>query len=82
MRRTRIGIGLRHLPDQEVVHLDAVLGENVEDAARIGGQRSVVEGQDDLMVLERQARLVLHRADVRRRLRIDVMVRLVPIASG
>ena len=54
----------RHLADQEVGRLDTLLSQDVEDLVRIGRQRTVVEGDNDFLVRERQALRILHHADL------------------
>ncbi len=49
------GIGARHFADQEIGHLHAFGGEDVEDLVGIGRQRSVVEGDHDLFVVQAAA---------------------------
>ena len=56
------GIAAHHPPDQEEGRLHAFGGEGVEDAAGIRRQGTIVEGQDDFAVPERQRFVVLHRA--------------------
>ena len=46
------GVGDGHAPDHEECGLGAVLVERLEDGARIGPQRPVVEGQHDLAIGE------------------------------
>ena len=58
-----VGIAAGHAADQEIIGLHAMLGQHVEHAIGVWRQRAVVEGQHDLLVLERQRVGVLHRAD-------------------
>ena len=69
--RTSIGIGLRHLADEEEGRLDAFGGEQVENAAGVGGQRAVVEGEHDLLVGERQRLGILHHPETDMFVRVD-----------
>ena len=66
-----VRIAAGHAADQEIVGLHAVLGQHVEHAVGVGRQRAVVEGQHDLLVLERQRTAVLHCADARKFARVD-----------
>ena len=61
----------RHLADQEIGRLHAILFQRVEHVRAVGRDRTVVEGDHHLVVLERQSVLVLHGADQRQRSRID-----------
>ncbi|MGY4453295.1 hypothetical protein ACVWZR_007955 [Bradyrhizobium sp. i1.3.1] len=65
----RVRLGL--LADDEEGRLDALVVEHLEDLVRIFRQRTVVEGQDDFMVLQRQRFAVLHGADARMLARIN-----------
>ncbi|MHC2265920.1 hypothetical protein ACVILJ_001303 [Bradyrhizobium diazoefficiens] len=65
----RIRLGLA--ADDEEGRLDALVGEDLEHLVGIFRQRTVVEGQDDLVILQRQRLAVLHRADARMLVRID-----------
>ena len=67
----RLGIGLRHPPDEEEGRLDAFGSENVESAGGVGRQRAVVEGQHDLMVGERQRLGILHHPEADMLGRVD-----------
>jgi hypothetical protein len=53
----------RLAPDHEKRRLDALGSERAEHAVGVGRQRTVVEGEHHLLVLERQALVILHRAD-------------------
>jgi hypothetical protein len=59
----RIAAG--HPADQEIIGLHAMLGQHVEHAIGVWRHRAVVEGQHDLLVLERQRMGILRRADTR-----------------
>ena len=48
-----LGIGDGHAADHEERRLGAVLVERLQDGARIGTQRPVIEGQHDLAVFEK-----------------------------
>jgi hypothetical protein len=67
----RVGVGLRHPADQEVGDLHAFRRQRVEDSVGIGRQRTVIESNDHLMVVERQRGPVLHAANARQSRRID-----------
>jgi hypothetical protein len=67
----QVGIAARHPADDEVVGLHAMLGQHVQHAVGVGRHRPVVEGQHDLLVLQRQRLLVLHAADAREFVRVD-----------
>ncbi len=66
-----VRIAAGHAADQEIVGLHAMLGQHVEHAIGVGRQRAVIEGQHDLLVLERQRTGVLHRADAGEFARVD-----------
>ena len=65
----RVRLGL--FADDEEGRLDALVVEHLEDLVGIFRQRTVVEGQDHFMVLQRQRLAVLHGADARMLARID-----------
>ena len=67
----QVRIAARHAADDEIGGLHAMLGQHIEHAVGVGRQRAVVEGQHDLVVLERQRARVVDRADARMLLRID-----------
>src|SRR5262245_18432582 len=56
-------ISASHVTDKEIGPLHAFPGERVEDAVRVRRDRAIVEGDDDLMVFERQRFRILHAAD-------------------
>ncbi len=58
-----VGIAAGHPADQEIIGIHAMLGQHVEHAIGVWRQRAVVEGQHDLLVLERQRMGILRRAD-------------------
>ncbi len=66
-----VGIGRRHLADEEKRRLHAFAGQRVEHMVGAGRQRAVVEGEHDLMVFERQALAVLHAAEAGMLDRVD-----------
>ena len=57
------GVGTRHAADDEEGRLHAFGCECLEDAIGVRRQRTVVEGEHDFMVVERQRFAILHRAD-------------------
>src|SRR6516164_7100526 len=59
------GISAGHFADHEVRHLHALRSENIEDFVGIGWYRAVIEGENDLLVVERQRVGILHVADPR-----------------
>jgi hypothetical protein len=59
----QIGVAAGHPADQEIVSLHAILRQHVKHPVGVGRQRAVVEGQHDLLVLERQRLAVVHGAD-------------------
>src|SRR6266446_1132973 len=61
----RLGEIARHFADQEVGRLHAFVFEDVQHLGRAGRQRTVVEGEHDLVVFQRQALVVLHGAEPR-----------------
>ena len=56
-------IGARHLPDHEEGRLHTFRCEGLEDAAGVTRQRTIVECQNDLMIVKRERFGVLHGAD-------------------
>src|ERR1700745_2402424 len=64
-------IGARHLPDHEEGRLHTFRCEGLEDAAGVTRQRTIVECQDDLMIVKRQRFGVLHGADAGMLIGID-----------
>ena len=58
-------VRLRHLADQEIGRLDALLGEDIEHLVRIRRQRPVVESENHFLIRERQALRILHHANLR-----------------
>src|SRR5262249_26031588 len=56
-------IGARHIAHQEIGGLYALRGQYVEYLFRIGRYRPIIEGKDDLMVVQRQRPRILHCAD-------------------
>src|SRR6516164_8230690 len=56
-------IGARHLPDHEEGRLHTFRCEGLEDAVGVTRQRTIVECQNDLMIVKRQRFGVLHGAD-------------------
>ena len=58
-------VGVRHLADDKEGRLDALRGEDIEDRFGVFRQRTVVEGQHHLMVIEWQRLRILHGADAR-----------------
>ncbi len=79
----RGGKGAGHLADHEIRRLDALRGENVEDLVGIGRQRAVVEGEDDLLIVQRQRVRILHACRAAGiALKSIGSTRLVPSASG
>ena len=53
----------RHTADEKIRGLYALRREDIEYRVGVARQRSVVEGQDDLLVGERQALRILHHPD-------------------
>src|SRR5262245_10624049 len=64
-------IGACHITDEEIGSLHAFRGECVEDGVRVRRDRAIVEGDDDLMVFERQRFRILHAADAGEVSRVD-----------
>src|SRR5262247_2079575 len=60
-----------HVTDEEIGRLHAFRGERVEDGVRVRRDRAIVEGDDDLMVFERQRFRILHAADAGEVSRVD-----------
>ena len=58
-------IGASHFADHEIRRLHALRSEDVENLVGIGRQRAVIEGENDLFVVERQRVGILHVADPR-----------------
>src|SRR5579872_5766430 len=58
----QLGVSTRHLADKKIGRLDALRGQCVEDNAGIGRNRTIVEGDDDLVILERQRARILDAA--------------------
>src|SRR3974377_568668 len=54
---------VRHPAKQEVGSLNALRRQRIKNDVAIGRQRTVIESQDDFMVIERQTLLVLHAAN-------------------
>ena len=65
------GISLHHAADHEERGLHAFGGEQIEDAIGIGRQRTVVEGQHHLVVVERQRFPILPAANARVFVHVD-----------
>ena len=65
------GVGVGLPSDQEEGRLGAMGGEDVEDLVAVFRQRTVVEGEDYLMIFQRQRLGILHGADQRILPRID-----------
>src|SRR5262249_58853491 len=61
----RIGEVARHFADDEVGRLYAFVFEYVQHLGRAGRQRTVVEGDHDLMIFQRQGLVILHGAETR-----------------
>ena len=59
------GIRMRHAADEEIRRLDALRGQDIEDLVRIRRQRSVVEGEDNFLIGQRQRFGILHPPDPR-----------------
>jgi hypothetical protein len=59
----QIGVAAGYPADEEVVRLDALLGQHLQDAIGVGRQRTVVDGQHHFLVLEWQCLRILHLAD-------------------
>src|SRR5262245_66530295 len=55
-------MGMRHLADQEIRGLHALRCQRIENDVGIGRQRTVVEGEHHLVVLQLQRLLVLQSA--------------------
>src|SRR6266566_7049898 len=64
-------IGARLLTDGEEDRLDAIIGEDLQHLVAVAGQRPIIEGQDHLVIPERQRLGILHGADSRMFARID-----------
>ncbi len=64
-------IGMRHAADDEEGRLHALRCQGVEHLAGVGRQRTVVEGEHDLVVAQRQGLGILHGADAAMLGRID-----------
>ncbi len=60
-----VGIAAGHPAHQEIIGLHAMLGQYVEHATGVRRHRTVVEGQHDLFVIERQRLGILRRTDTR-----------------
>ena len=54
---------VRHPANQEVGNLNALRRQRIKNDVAVGRQRTVIESQDDFMVIERQTLLVLHAAN-------------------
>jgi hypothetical protein len=59
------GIGASHFADHEIRRLHALRSEDVENLVGIGRHRAVIEGENDLLVVERRRVGILHVADPR-----------------
>src|SRR5581483_9038887 len=56
-------VGACHFADQEIRGFHALRGEGIENGVGVGWDGPVIEGDDDLMIVERQRLRVLHAAD-------------------
>lgn len=68
---TPSGLATRLLTDGEEDRLDAIIGEDLQHLVAVAGQRPIIEGQDHLVIPERQRLGILHGADSRMFARID-----------
>src|SRR6516165_1284883 len=59
------GIGASHFANHEVRRLHALRSEDVENLVGIAWHRAIIEGENDLLVVERQRVGILHVADPR-----------------
>ena len=65
------GIALHHATNHEEGCLDALGRERVENAVGVGRQRTIVEGQDDFVVHQRQGFGILKAAEAQVLIGID-----------
>src|SRR5271166_3533737 len=61
----RLRIRCCHAANHEIRRFDTLCRQYLQDLLRMRRQRAVVEGDHNLMVVERQALVITHRADLR-----------------
>jgi hypothetical protein len=67
----KVGAAFRHAPDNEERRFHAIRRKEIEDVRRVRRHRSVVEGEHDFAVGERQRLLILKNSDPRVLARVD-----------